>query len=431
MCRYFRLGKCTRGESCPYSHDLSHPDSFICPYFLEGFCKYGSRCQYDHKYPEVGHLVEQPVQSSCQAVKPEPCRSEVFSVDSQPWRQAGSNKVGKPSVDVLVLSTRRAVGNLSSAAAPFSASKASDSQNWRRSASVDDNSRPLCVYFQTGACQFGDKCRFKHITADQSHETAAAIATAQHATRTAAHLRNLETMPPSEERVQALSSRNQPASGMVQVAPVKKKSAWSNSLLADRNSAGLPQTLPEPSRPQSDGWRVVDSNVDLLDPWERSQNPSTIPHRAIVEDSNTATEDFAAGYDELEAGQDEPDPSEMLCTEYTWTGQCSVQDTCQCIHGDACPCCGYFCLHPTDEDMRRAHETACFAMYEEAERLQAMQTVCVLLGTLSLIVSMLVSMLSVLVITRSLHRNCIMSRPFARLCSLLSVTARTLSFAMH
>lgn len=374
MCRYFRLGKCTRGESCPFSHDLSHPDSFICPYFLEGFCKYGTRCQYDHKYPEVSQPSEPITSKWPRASRIDPSHSEAsaLSVESAPWRPSGAFS-NRPADEVI--SSRRPL-KLSTSAAPFTAD-----HKLSTTARNENDKRPVCVYFQTGACQFGEKCRFKHVISDDPESTAAVVAAAEHATRTAINLKNLEMLPACKQKPHVLASLNwshacsKPATDMVQVAPVKHKSAWGNSLLVNKNPAGFPQTLPEASSPQQPhGWKIVDSNVDLLDPWERSQNPSTIPLRPPPEDSDAA-QDALTFEAEEDAAEMIPDPSEMLCTEHTLTGYCSVADTCLCMHGKQCSCCGYFCLHPTDLDAQAAHETACYAMHEEAQRLEIMQTV--------------------------------------------------------
>lgn len=383
MCRYFRLGKCTRGESCPFSHDLSHPDSFICPYFLEGFCKYGSRCQYDHRYPEVKQPSESLPSKWLKASKLDPSHSEgsSFSVNSTPWRPLSKRGPSKASDEVVSSWT---APKLSTSAFPFTVPETSAAE--RDTARKHDDQRPVCVYFQTGACQFGDNCRFRHVMSDDPEATAAVVATAEHATRTAINLRSLETTPASKQKHQVLASLNwsqacsKPANDMVQVAPLKQKSAWGNSLSVKNNPAAFPQTLSEAPSSQPHGWQVVDSNVDLLNPWERSQNPSTIPLRPAPVDTATATDqDVTKSYDEIDPGADMPDPSEMFCVEHTMTGFCSMLDTCPCLHGNQCPCCGFFCMHPTDTDMRTEHETACYAMYEEAERLQVMQTVCLLL----------------------------------------------------
>ncbi|KAF7369190.1 hypothetical protein MVEN_00246300 [Mycena venus] len=77
-CKFYKLGGCTLGSSCPYSHNLSHiPCKFyrirdcfagsscpfshslvdherqneVCAWFLEGKCKFGHRCALAHVLP--------------------------------------------------------------------------------------------------------------------------------------------------------------------------------------------------------------------------------------------------------------------------------------------------------------------------------------------------------------------------------------------
>jgi hypothetical protein len=46
VCKFFRSGKCLRGPSCPYSHDLKRvPCKF---HHLWGGCAAGAGCKYSH-----------------------------------------------------------------------------------------------------------------------------------------------------------------------------------------------------------------------------------------------------------------------------------------------------------------------------------------------------------------------------------------------
>lgn len=381
MCRYFRQGKCTRGDTCPFSHDLGHPDSFICPYFLEGCCKYGSRCQYDHKYPEVSQASEQGTSKWLQSSRLEHTHSEAstLSAYSSPWRPSATGTIKHPED---VLSSHRS-HKLSTSAAPFTQGRASAGHMSRAAFRVQDDKRPICVYFQTGACQFGDKCRFRHAMSEDTQATEAAVKTAVHATRIANSLRSICSAPVRKHRPEVLTSLNwslacsKPITDAVQVAPLRQKSAWDNGLLVHRNPHGFPQTLPESSCQQPQGWKIVDSNVDSMDPWERSLHPSTISLRPPPVDRDAdAARDLTSPYEgDAMATEVIADHSELLCSEHAMTGMCPVRDTCLCLHGDICPSCGYHVLHPTDEDMRTAHQTACSAHMMEAERMQVMQAV--------------------------------------------------------
>ena len=53
ICKYFILGKCKKGEKCPYLHgqfkldqdDISERE---CPMYSIGYCKNGSLCKFIH-----------------------------------------------------------------------------------------------------------------------------------------------------------------------------------------------------------------------------------------------------------------------------------------------------------------------------------------------------------------------------------------------
>ncbi|EGD79466.1 hypothetical protein PTSG_10032 [Salpingoeca rosetta] len=51
-CRYFVHGACTRGEQCPFSHDMAAKPDNTCKFYLAGSCHYGDRCRYDHVRPK-------------------------------------------------------------------------------------------------------------------------------------------------------------------------------------------------------------------------------------------------------------------------------------------------------------------------------------------------------------------------------------------
>jgi len=57
-----------------------------------------------------------------------------------------------------------------------------------------------------------------------------------------------------------------------------------------------------------------------------------------------------------------------LCP-YTAQGECPYQEACQYTHGDACELCGKPCLHPFDEEQRKAHQADCMKVLEDDMRL--------------------------------------------------------------
>ncbi|KAF8518361.1 hypothetical protein BU17DRAFT_90952 [Hysterangium stoloniferum] len=52
-CKFFKLGQCTAGSSCPFSHSLVEPgqQKDVCQWFLKGNCKFGHKCALAHILP--------------------------------------------------------------------------------------------------------------------------------------------------------------------------------------------------------------------------------------------------------------------------------------------------------------------------------------------------------------------------------------------
>ncbi|KAL8695375.1 MAG: hypothetical protein Q9218_000134 [Villophora microphyllina] len=59
-CKFFRLGQCQAGTTCPFSHaiDVSSVDT-PCKYFAKGNCKFGAKCALAHILPN-GRRVNRP-----------------------------------------------------------------------------------------------------------------------------------------------------------------------------------------------------------------------------------------------------------------------------------------------------------------------------------------------------------------------------------
>lgn len=52
-CKFFRVGSCTAGASCPFSHTVLEPgqNKDICTWFIKGNCKFGHKCALAHVLP--------------------------------------------------------------------------------------------------------------------------------------------------------------------------------------------------------------------------------------------------------------------------------------------------------------------------------------------------------------------------------------------
>lgn len=52
-CKFFKVGACTAGSSCPFSHVVPEPGQTkdVCAWFIKGNCKFGHKCALAHVLP--------------------------------------------------------------------------------------------------------------------------------------------------------------------------------------------------------------------------------------------------------------------------------------------------------------------------------------------------------------------------------------------
>lgn len=52
-CKFFKVGSCTAGSSCPFSHTMQEPggQKDVCAWFVKGNCKFGHKCALAHVLP--------------------------------------------------------------------------------------------------------------------------------------------------------------------------------------------------------------------------------------------------------------------------------------------------------------------------------------------------------------------------------------------
>ncbi|KAJ7723340.1 hypothetical protein DFH07DRAFT_1005474 [Mycena maculata] len=52
-CKFYKVGSCTAGSSCPFSHSLAEPggQKDVCAWFVKGNCKFGHKCALAHVLP--------------------------------------------------------------------------------------------------------------------------------------------------------------------------------------------------------------------------------------------------------------------------------------------------------------------------------------------------------------------------------------------
>lgn len=126
-CRFYAMGTCTKGPSCPYSHGQGAKKQAYCLFYLQGTCKYGVRCELPHIKPGKPKL-EQRNQT-----KTELKAYSASSVASAPFR--------KPWAEVQ------------STASVITA----------RQANVDTQKKEeLCPFAMQGICKYVEKCKYLH-----------------------------------------------------------------------------------------------------------------------------------------------------------------------------------------------------------------------------------------------------------------------------
>ncbi|CAI5945242.1 unnamed protein product, partial [Closterium sp. NIES-65] len=60
LCKYFVNGACSRGDSCPFSHNWKDKPNMACVFYQRGVCSYGDRCRYDHVKPKPSSATAVP-----------------------------------------------------------------------------------------------------------------------------------------------------------------------------------------------------------------------------------------------------------------------------------------------------------------------------------------------------------------------------------
>ncbi|KAG1835939.1 hypothetical protein DFJ58DRAFT_847272, partial [Suillus subalutaceus] len=71
-CKFFKVGACTAGSSCPFSHNVQEPgqQKDVCAWFVKGNCKFGHKCALAHVLP--GQMVAQKIVQKQGGVKKDP-----------------------------------------------------------------------------------------------------------------------------------------------------------------------------------------------------------------------------------------------------------------------------------------------------------------------------------------------------------------------
>ncbi|KIY48778.1 hypothetical protein FISHEDRAFT_58688 [Fistulina hepatica ATCC 64428] len=68
-CKFFKVGGCTAGSSCPFSHNLPEPggQKDVCAWFVKGNCKFGHKCALAHVLPGQSMSMDRKNKKAAQA----------------------------------------------------------------------------------------------------------------------------------------------------------------------------------------------------------------------------------------------------------------------------------------------------------------------------------------------------------------------------
>ncbi|KAI0697003.1 hypothetical protein BC835DRAFT_1339640 [Cytidiella melzeri] len=68
-CKFFKVGSCTAGSSCPFSHNILEPgqQKEVCTWFVKGNCKFGHKCALAHIMPGQSMAMDRKNKKAAQA----------------------------------------------------------------------------------------------------------------------------------------------------------------------------------------------------------------------------------------------------------------------------------------------------------------------------------------------------------------------------
>lgn len=89
-CKFFKVGACTAGSSCPFSHTIHEPgqQKDVCAWFVKGNCKFGHKCALAHVLPGQSMSMDRKNKKAAQL-------AANGGVSTTPARESKSPKGGK------------------------------------------------------------------------------------------------------------------------------------------------------------------------------------------------------------------------------------------------------------------------------------------------------------------------------------------------
>ncbi|KAH0826645.1 hypothetical protein J3R83DRAFT_5031 [Lanmaoa asiatica] len=89
-CKFFKVGACTAGSSCPFSHAIHEPgqQKDVCAWFVKGNCKFGHKCALAHVLPGQSMSMDRKNKKAAQL-------AANGGTPTPPGRESRSSKGGK------------------------------------------------------------------------------------------------------------------------------------------------------------------------------------------------------------------------------------------------------------------------------------------------------------------------------------------------
>ncbi|GAB4832601.1 hypothetical protein Ancab_006620 [Ancistrocladus abbreviatus] len=176
----------------------------------------------------------------------------------------------------------------------------------------------ICTFNQKGACSYGSRCRYDHVKGFQSQSST--------------------SFSPTSSRGPPISSS---ASFAVPSGAAISETAPSTGVAIELSASSRP-FFPH-SKPKA-AWNQQPGHHDIADD-------------GAVQESTSIR------------------PADLVICSFAAAGSCPRGEKCPHIHGDLCPTCGKYCLHPFRPEERKEHTKTCEKRQKHLEALKCSQEI--------------------------------------------------------